>query len=352
MKSFLTFDDVLIVPKFSNIESRSQVDLSTDLNGLELSLPIISANMDTVTEADMCEAMSKAGGIGCYHRFYKGGFNKPNVPYIYSFGLGDSEQQRVDYMHDSGHRLFCLDVAHGAQQQVVDCASRFKKNYPNAWLMVGNFASAESLQEFLKRCGGYRPNCVKVGIGGGSACITRQKTGVGIPQLNAVMECGVIASAFNVSMISDGGHRTSGDIAKALAAGADAVMLGGMLAGTDETPGEIITVTDTVLKYSEYNDTTRPRTVKVGQFKVYRGSASKDSYADQNKDWSTAEGESFKVPYKGSASSILEDIKGGLKSAFSYVGAMNLVEFQNNANFIQVTSSSTQEGVAHGKTNR
>lgn len=339
MKEFLTFDDVLIVPQFSNISSRKDVNLYSNLNGLQLKLPIISANMDTVTEAKMALAMYEAGGIGCLHRFSGSSytqamFQQSNNNAIISFGLGENERNRVRSLN--GAKYFCLDVAHGAQEQVVEQVRWFKREYPLYWLMVGNFASSSSLQIFLKECGHYRPEAVKVGIGGGSACTTRVKTGIGIPQVNAVMECSAIAKLYKISVVSDGGHRTSGDIAKALASGADAVMLGGMLAGTDETPA--------AQKIQTGGDM-----VQGLHYVQYRGSASKESYEDQNKDWATAEGESFTVPYKGSVANVLAEIKGGLQSTFTYVGARNLKEFKEKAQFIKVTSNGVKEGTAHGK---
>lgn len=334
-----TFDDLLIKPNFSNINSRKEVKLTTDLNGLTLELPVISANMDTITEYKMCNTMHKAGGIGCHHRFYDKGFTKPNVNYIYSFGLGNEERMRVDYMHKNSQKYYCLDVAHGAQMQVVEQTIWFKKKYPNSWLMVGNFGSPSSVLQFLDKCQDYKhfyyPNTIKVGIGPGSACTTRIKTGVGYPQLSAIND---IKNAFDdvfteaPAIVADGGIKTSGDIAKALACGANAVMIGGMLAGTDETPGEIIQVHDK-------------------KFKQYRGSASKESYETQGKDWDCAEGESFTVQYKGSALNVLKDIEGGLKSSFSYVGARNLKEFQKMSEFIITSTNTVKENNSHGKIN-
>jgi IMP dehydrogenase/GMP reductase len=261
------------------------------------------------------------------------------VPFISSFGTGEFGRYLVEEHASMGQKFFCLDVAHGAQTQVAEQTIRFKKNYPDLWLMVGNFGSPESIVQFLDTCQYYehfyQPNAIKVGIGPGSACTTRIKTGVGYPQLSAIND---IKNTFEdlykdaPAIIADGGIKTPGDVAKALACGANAVMIGGMLAGTDETPGEIIQVHDK-------------------QFKQYRGSASKESYETQGKDWDCAEGESFTVQYKGSALNVLKDIEGGLKSAFSYVGAKNLKEFQKMSEFIIVSSNTVKENNSHGKNN-
>lgn len=328
-----TFDDVLITPKYSKIRSRKLVDISSNLNGLELNLPVISANMDTVTENQMCKAMVDAGGIGCYHRFNLDNKTLPfkEYPFISSIGSGSYGKYLIQKFYEQGQRNFCIDVAHGAQEQIVEQFLWIKDKYPDAWVMVGNFGSPDSVADFLNNIKyNYEyPNAIKIGIGPGSACTTRIKTGVGYPQLSAISDTANLLDTleFPPAIIADGGIKTPGDIAKALAGGAKAVMIGGMLAGTDEAPGDVI----------------------EGKYKIYRGSASKESYDDQSKDWDCAEGESFTVPYKGSVTNILKDIEGGLKSAFSYVGAKNLDEFQKNSEFIIVSNNSTLEANPHGK---
>lgn len=354
----LTFDDVLILPNYSEINSRSQVDLTTDLGkGLKLTLPVISSNMDTVTEVKMAKAMKLSGGIGCLHRFnsitdrdYIA--HLTNYDCIVSFGLGKYEMDAVNFFVKNGAKYFCLDVAHGSQQQVANAVRSFKLQYPSKWLMVGNFASPQSIISFLGQLEipytdspqKFYPDAIKVGIGPGSACTTRIKTGVGYPQLSAISDIADLLDDYTNApkIIADGGMKTSGDIAKALAAGADAVMLGGMLAGTDETPGEI-------MKGNAVYPGQDP--MVFVQYKEYRGSASKESYEDQNKDWACAEGESFTVPYKGPVKNVLDDIRGGLQSSFSYIGAKTLKEFQNMSEFIIVSQNSVKENKAHGKNN-
>lgn len=339
MHDYFTFDDVLIKPKMSFVDSRRSVSLKSELLGTSLTLPVFSSNMDTVTGPEMCAAMKSSGGIGVLHRFCT--INQ-NVKLwqehggAVSVGIGENELQRAIALHKVGAKIIFIDVAHGASYAVAAQLKDIKK-HTNALVVVGNFASGESVKEFLeitRHSLNVEPDAFKVGIGPGSACTTRIKTGVGVPQLSAIMEC---AQASSIPVIADGGMKTPGDIAKALAAGAKAVMLGGMLAGTDETPGEVI--------YTSNEEG------KVFTFKKYRGSASKESYGVQNKnaDWRTDEGEAFTIPCKGPVANILQDIAGGLRSSFTYVGAMDLTEFQQNAEFIRISSSTQRENGAHGK---
>jgi len=348
----LTFDDVLIEPKFNTVASRKDVDISSYVMHGELTLPVISSNMDTVTEYAMMMAMKRAGGIGCLHRFSSTEdlidmieSRKKNLDnnYIASVGLSDYEFERAKALYKAGCLKFCIDVAHGASQAVCDMLDRLHHEFmdDHISIMIGNFATGDSLLKFVENSE-FMPDAVKVGIGPGSACTTRTKTGCGFPQLSAIQDVSKMARDMDIAVIADGGMKTPGDIAKAIAAGADAVMLGGMLAGTDESPGKkkIITLHEAERLGLSNN-----------AVKIYRGSASKESYKDQGKDesWRTAEGESFFVPQKGPVDLILKDIEGGLRSALTYVGARNLEEFRENANFIQVSSSARIENGAHGK---
>jgi IMP dehydrogenase/GMP reductase len=331
VKTLLTFDDVLILPRFSKINSRQEVDLSANLGGLKLKVPVLSANMDTVTDVSFAKAMAKQGGVGVLHRFEPVSKTLQNLkaqasfPVMASFGLGDDELDRFTQLADSGITYFVLDVAHGAQLQVVQQYAEAKRRRPYTWIMVGNFATITSIKSFENHLpSSVGLDAIKVGIGPGSACLTRVKTGVGVPQLSAILE--ISQARLSCPIVADGGMRTPGDIAKALAAGADAVMLGGMLAGTDESP-------------------------KINGQNVYRGSASLEAYEAQGKSsgWRTAEGDSFVVSPKGSLASVLHDIEGGLRSAFSYVGAYNLKDFWQKAELIQVTPAGAKESKAHGK---
>lgn len=332
---YITFDDVLIEPGFSNIRSRKDVDL----NSMDLKLPVISSNMDTITEAKMTIAMGQAGGMGVLHRFCSitenlNMFNEAKqVEHVgVSVGVTDAEKERAEALIDNGAKYIFIDVANGAQIAVTDQVRFLREKYKdNIEIVVGNFATAASIKYFCLELNDTKlfPDAYKVGIGGGSVCTTRIKTGVGIPQLTAILDC----ASTKFPIIADGGIRNPGDIAKALAAGASSVMLGSMLSGTLETPGEII----------------YPEGKQACPMKYYKGSASKESYIEQNKiaDWRSAEGVTTTVPLRGSVKEVLQDIEGGLRSAFTYVGAANLKEFQEKATFIRISNSTLKENSAH-----
>ncbi|MEM4379907.1 MAG: guanosine monophosphate reductase [Thermoplasmatales archaeon] len=358
MNKLITFDDVLIEPRYSEINSRSEVDLTTSLGGNKYSIPVVSANMDTITGVDMATAMLSCGAAACLHRFMSieattDAFllvsnNTGSAAWI-SFGLGDYEFRRAKVLYDFGARTLVLDVAHGAQKQVADQYKLVKDACPEAFIIIGNFANHDTVCDFILDGCGYHhmsqfTDGIKIGIGPGSACTTRIKTGVGIPQLSAIQD--VARVKYNMKIIADGGMRSPGDIAKALAAGADMCMVGGMLAGTSETPGDLIDMDsgEKVIGYS--GDFIH---LRLG--KKYRGSASKESYSVQGKDrgYITAEGESFIVPYKGYVKDVLQDITGGLKSAFTYTGSRTLADFQKRAKFIYVSPGTAIENAAHGK---
>lgn len=334
-KKTITFEDVLITPKFSTIDSRAECDTSTKIAGLNLELPIISANMDTITEEKMAETMHFNGGLGILHRFcsiernIQMFNNSPTTTFI-SVGTTSEEKDRVDSLYKVGARNFCVDVAHAATSKTVQMFQWMNNTYPNIRVIVGNFATMESVDSFLNKVG-HKPVGIKVGIGGGSMCTTREVTGVGVPQLSALIDIYPTLKTYGVPVISDGGHKKIADICKALAV-SDAVMLGGMLSGTDETPGD----------FELFNDVP---------YKKYRGSASKESYEAQGKIAShrTAEGESTIVRCKGSAHNILQSIKAGIKSAMSYVGAHNLEEYRKNVRFMEISGASYREGQPHGK---
>jgi IMP dehydrogenase len=354
MKKTITFDDVLIEPKFSSLNSRKDVDVSTIVSSeynLSLNLPIVAANMDTVCGELMAATLISLGATGCLHRFWSIEDNVKaltNViqktehgvsPWV-SVGISDSEKERALALIEAGAKVVTIDVAHAAQMQVVNFYRWLKQKHPEICLVVGNFGTGQSIKDFCYHLG-FKIDVVKVGIGPGSACTTRIKTGCGVPQLSAIMDC----VTTDIPIIADGGMRTPGDISKALAAGARMVMLGGMLAGTDETPGEVIT------RLTLESTEEVPGDVKhllTERKKIYRGSASKESYEDQGKNWSCAEGETFSVPYRGSVVDIIKDIEGGLRSAFTYVGAKNLKDFQSKAEFVKVSPSVVIENGAHG----
>lgn len=333
-----TFDDVLLVPKHSSVKSREDVDLSTTLGSIKLRLPILSANMDTVTESDMAIAMGRAGGAGVLHRFAK--MNEvykwceqcraANVPSIVSVGLDPDSVATVKAV--GMHKLIdaiCIDVAHGDHERVVRLTKYLRENFFFPDIIAGNVATGLGAAR-LAHAGA---NVIKVGVGPGSVCSTRTMTGHGVPQLSAIDE--VVKTLAqqkldkNVTVIADGGIKTSGDIIKALAAGADCVMLGSLLAATDETPGDIVTIDGL-------------------QYKSYRGMASYEAQKEKRPDRTPrVEGVSAKIPLRGPVGSILNDLEAGIRSGLSYSGASNLFELRNNAEFIIITQNGVKESVPH-----
>lgn len=337
-----TFDDVLLVPGFNGIQSRRDVSLKmTDTTGkLRLDLPVMSANMDTITEHQMANFMGSKGGIGVLHRFMSVEdnvemFRKCEHPTFVSVGATERELERASALSDAGADYFCVDVAHAHAEYVGKTLKRLRTMLPNACIMAGNVATFSGA-EYLALMGA---DIIKVGIGGGSVCTTRIKTGFGVPTLTSVMNC----SRVDRSIVADGGIRTPGDIVKALAFGADFVMVGGMLAGTRPTPGQVIDA-------GRLSADPADGGVKFSQYKVYRGMASKEVAEDYHgglAEWKTAEGVATKVNYRQDEDAIIADIIGGLRSGLTYAGAANIGEMQRTLNYILITPAARTESLPH-----
>ena len=469
-KEGLTFDDVLLVPKYSDITSRAQTDLSTQLSrNISINIPFVSANMDTVTESAMAVAMARAGGIGIIHRFLtiqeqanevlkvkrsgsvmienpysiheektvqdaidyaedkevsgllvvdsesklvgivtdrdllfetnsrrllsevmtkdvvtakpgvnlddaksilhkhkieklpitdesgfvKGLITSKDITNIEDYpsaskdnkgrplvgaavGVKGDFLERSESLLDAGADILVVDIAHGHSENALSTVRNIKKAFPDCELIAGNIATAQGAEDLIKA----GVDAVKVGVGSGSICITRVITGSGVPQLTAVMDCAKIGRDHGIPIISDGGTRTSGDATKALAAGASSVMVGSMLGGTDESPGTVLT--------------------KNGKrFKVYRGMASlaasigrksketgSISLDDDLNDY-VAEGVEAMVPHKGTVTDILKQLTGGVRSGLSYCGAHNILQMQQNAEFIKMSRAGFAESQPH-----
>jgi len=333
------FDDVLLVPQKSTINSRTQIDLSTTMGGLSFGIPIVSSPMDTVTEAAMALSMLSMNGLGIIHRYNT---THEQCEIVYSVrealeeqssekvnsiaaavGVNDGFLGRVDALYDAGTRIFCLDVAHGHHSMTEAALKKSKDKYGSTITVIaGNVATTDGYVDLSN----WGADAVRIGIGGGSICSTRMQTGHGVPTFQSVFDC---RDADGASIIADGGIRTSGDIVKALAAGADMVMLGSMLAGTRETPGE----------------TFKPKGGK--HYKVYRGMASPEAQVAWRGSARSLEGISTTIPYKGPNDKVLKDIIQKVKSGLSYTGAHNISELQAKARFIRQTSSGMNESKTH-----
>jgi len=331
----LSFDDVLLKPQRFVGESRDKIDLSTNLGGVRLEIPIIAANMPSVCETDMAVAMGRMGGLGIIHRMQSidsqvkmvlqtknkiletEGFDRPVGAAI---GIGDDWMERAVKLFEAGVNIICLDVAHGHSDRVIKIIIEFKKNW-NMPLIAGNIATLLAATDL------EGADILKVGVGGGSVCTTRIQTGCGIPTFQSVVNCTL---GPNNVIIADGGIKNSGDIVKSLAAGANAVMLGSLLAGTDEAPGEVIKGTD------------------GNKYKIYRGAASYGAKKEFFGKAEYVEGEETLVPYRGPVSKVIEKLCEGIRSGFSYNGVTNIQDLQRNAVFVKITNAGMKESKAHG----
>jgi len=329
----LSFDDVLLKPRYSRIIPRECVDLSTRVSrGVRLRIPIVSSPMDTVTEADMAIALAEEGGIGIIHRNMPPEREAEEVGKVKERGLavgaavGVFDEERFKLLLKAEADLIVIDVAHGYSENVIRSLKRYKEIDGSVDVVVGNIVDGEAAEDLIAA----GADGLRVGLGAGSICFTREVCGVGVPQLQAVAWVADVASTYGVPVIADGGVRKIADVVKALAAGADCVMLGRMLAGTDEAPGEII--------------------VRNGiKLKRYRGMGSPDVIHKLDRySKLVPEGISGYVRYKGGVKDVLKLIVGGLKSGMGYLGASNLEELKRRSVFIKATPSESFERRVEG----
>jgi len=343
MKNFkeaLTYDDVLLTPQYSDIESRKEVKIGNSLDdNIHLSLPIISSPMDTVTETKMAAAIGKSGGLGIIHRYNtiedqckmvahtQQELSKyfEGAPIGAAIGVVKDYWQRAGALVSAGATVLCVDVAHGHHILVERAIKTLRDAFgTSVHIMAGNVATSEGFNQLSE----WGADSVRCNVGGGSICSTRIQTGHGVPGLHTILECAKSRSS-KARIIADGGIRYAGDIVKALAAGADFVMLGSILAGTDESPGDMVIG---ALNTKE---------------KIYRGMASKEAQFNWKGTFSSNEGISARVPYKGPLQNVLADLKNGVASGLSYSGSRTIQELQKNARFIRQTKASQVESTTH-----
>ena len=344
IKEALTFDDVTLTPKYSEVLP-SDVDTSIKLTeNIKLKVPLLSSAMDTVTESKMCIAIAKEGGIGVIHRnldiktqvYEIRKVKKQKLLVGAAVGAGINEFERAKNVLKENVDLIVVDTAHGHTKKVADIIKKIKKIKPKKTAVcAGNIATAEAAK-FLIKLG---VDIIKVGIGPGSICTTRLVAGIGVPQLSAIINVKNGLGKRKAKIIADGGIKFSGDIAKALSAGADAVMIGSLFAGTDEAPGKIIK--------------------KKGKlFKSFRGmgsigamnKGSADRYFQKKQNDSSKyvpEGVEGFIKYKGTVSRIIYKLVGGLRSSMGYLGCKQIKNLKNKPKFVKITKAGFYESMVH-----
>jgi IMP dehydrogenase len=341
----LTFDDVLLVPNYSEVVPTEVDTTSFFTPKIKLTLPLASSAMDTVTESKMAIALGQMGGIGVIHKNLSVQEQSAEVSKVKKAGLkvaaavgatGDF-LERATALVNAGVDVLVIDTAHGHSKRVLEAVKIIKKTLKKVEVVAGNIATGEGARALIKA----GADAVKVGIGPGSICTTRIVSGCGVPQITAIMNVVAACKKTKTPVIADGGIKYSGDIAKALAAGASCVMVGSLLAGTDESPGEV------------FEDHGR-------KFKSYRGmgslgalnQGSKDRYGQDKVVGNklVPEGVEASVPYKGSIKEIVEQLVGGLKSGMGYTGAKNIADFHKKAQFVKITNAGLKESHVHNVT--
>ncbi|MCT7718236.1 MAG: IMP dehydrogenase [Lactobacillus iners] len=359
-KKGLTFDDVLLIPAESHVLP-NEVDLSVKFaDNIKLNLPFISAGMDTVTESSMAIAMALQGGMGVIHKnmsivaqagevatvkgvMLSGNFTRAAVDeenkllVAAAVGVTSDTFQRAQALLEAGANAIVIDTAHGHSAGVLRKIKEIREHFPKATLIAGNVATAEGTKALFDS----GVDIVKVGIGPGSICTTRIIAGVGVPQITAIYDAASVAREYGKTIIADGGIKYSGDIVKAIAAGGNAVMLGSMFAGTTETPGQIITDGDK--KYKVYRGMG-----SIGAMAQSHGSSDRYFQGGVNEaNKLVPEGIEARVEYKGDVSDTIFQLIGGLRSGMGYVGARNIDELINKAQFVQMTNSGLRESHPH-----
>ena len=336
----LTFDDVLLVPQRSTVRSRQKVSVATKVSrNLAISIPILAANMDTVCEWEMALALGRLGGIGIIHRFLSLEEQAAQIAKVKAgsvlvgaaVGTDRDAIDRARAMVEAGVDVLVLDIAHGHSDHAIDTVRALKKAFPSIDVIAGNVATRLGAEDLVAA----GADAIKVGVGPGGVCTTRIVAGVGVPQLTAVNDC----AGLDVPVIADGGIRTSGDIAKALAAGAQSVMIGSMFAGTTESPGEV--------EQSPHGLVKRVRgmaSFEALERRAHReGTEIDEEYLEQR----APEGVEGTVPFRGAVGPLVATLLAGVRSSMSYSDALTIEEFQAKAQFVRITNAGLTESHPH-----
>lgn len=343
IKLALSYNDVLLVPQYSSLLSRSDVDLSTQIApDIKLDIPLISINMDTVTGTEMAIEMSRLGGMGFYPRFDKvekqandiAKITKKGQKTVACVGIKNGTVERAETLLKAGSAGLSIDIAHAHTVATLETVKLLKNKFPKVSLIVGTIATYEGAYDLFKA----GADTVRVGVGAGTICTTRIVAGSGVPQITAISEAVRARSKFkNKFVLADGGAANSGDVVKGLACGASAVIAGSLFAGTREAPGKIIKKNGAL--YKEYNGSTS-KTEKIKQ--VEKDKAGKADHYILH-----VEGVEAMVPYKGPVKFIVEDLCAGIRSGLTYSGAKNIRQLWKNAQFVQITTAGYRESTAH-----
>lgn len=337
-----TFDDVLLRPQYSEVNSREDVDTSVEIiPGLKLSSPIMSANMQTVNSVELCVKLFESGGLSTVDQFRSideqvdmiKEIRKRNAKVAAAVGTSKDFVERAEALVDAGVELIIMDTPHAHNLLTKNAIKTFKTKFPETALIVGNIATREAALFLIH----HGVDGIKVGVGPGAACLTRVNTGAGAPQISAIMECFDVARNHGIGVIADGGVKEPGSFAKAIAAGGTAVYMGSVFAGTTESPGEVVEINGK--KYKEYFGSSSETA------KIRRAESDKNFKQKANR---FVEGDSGYTKYQGDAAEVIDKYVMGLKSAMSYIGAKNIKEFHDRAIFTVITQNGVDENGAHG----
>ena len=336
MYEALTYDDVLLVPQFSDIRSREEVKLTTSLSdSISFDLPIIASPMDSVTGEETASVMHQNGGISVIHRYNTieeqskiisslRDKHSNNIKVGGAVGVTGDYIERAIALYLAGASFICIDVAHGHSILMKEALINLRTKFPKGFhIMAGNVATLEGFNDLAD----WGADSIRCNIGGGSICTTRIQTGHGVPGLETIFQCA--RSDRSAKIIADGGIKNAGDIVKALAAGADAVMLGSLLAGTTESPAKMFKSSDGTLR------------------KEYRGMASAEAQIAWRGKVGSLEGVAHSVPFRGPLKDILDDLEKGIRSGLSYSGARSILELQATAQWVRQSAASQIESTAH-----
>ena len=343
IKEALTFDDILLLPKYSNIlPAKTNINLQLTKK-VSLKVPFLSSAMDTVTESKMAIGIANEGGLGIIHRNLNIKQQSKEVKKVKNkklhvgaaVGTSQEDIDRAKSLTSNGVDLIVIDTAHGHSEKVLRTLEKLKKSIKNIPVCVGNIATGEAAKKLYNS----GADIIKVGIGPGSICTTRMVAGVGVPQISAIMEVKKALHKKKIKIISDGGIKFSGDIAKALAAGADAIMMGSIFAGTEESPGKKFKLNGKF--YKQYRGMGSVGAMSSGSANRYF----QKNFKDKSKF--VPEGVEGRVEYKGNVSKIIYQLQGGLRSSMGYIGAKNLKEINKKAEFVKITKAGFYESMVH-----